>query len=176
MILGIFKSKIIKSKMYRGGEMKTSRAKFVFLMLISLSVVMLASSVQAGLPVGQWNMTFYYDDQGFTQGGTEGLCFEGGPSKGTWYSTTFAGWSGDWWRKGGNSDIVMLKGNYDSGLGNDGAVLELISVSLMTGSMVQWRDDTSYVDWIKVRLNKQSSICDPQPLVNMATTANPSGK
>lgn len=153
--------------------MKISKAKIVFLTLILLSLVMLAASAQAAPPVGQWNMTFYYDDQGFAQGGTEGLCFEGGPSKGTWYSTTFAGWSGDWWRKGGSSNVILLKGNYESGLGNDGAKIELISLSLMTGSMVQWRDDNSVIQWIQVRLNKQSAICDPPALMSISGTGVP---
>jgi hypothetical protein len=153
--------------------MKTSRAKIVFLILISLSLVMLAASAQAAPPVGQWNLTFYYDDAGFAQGATQGICFEGGPSKGTWYSTTFAGWSGDWWRKGGISDTIMLKGNYNSGEGNDGAKVELLNTSLMTGSWVEWRDSGLSLYWFQVRLNKQDTICDPPALLSKPQAIDP---
>ena len=155
--------------------MKTSRAKIVFLILISLSLVMLAVSVQAAPPVGQWKVTFFLDDGGFAGSGTQSICFEGGPSKGTWYSPTFAGWTGDWWRKGGNSDIIMLKGNYMSGAGNDGAKLELTNTSLVTGSWVEWRDDVTFLNWTQAKLLKENAICDP-PLLQlyMSETSNPS--
>ena len=153
-----------------------SRAKIVFLILTSLSLVMLAVSVQAAPPVGQWNVTFYNDDAGFTQGATQGICFEGGPSKGTWYSTTYAGWSGDWWRKGGISEVIMFHGNYDSGAGNSAAKVELINTSSMAGSSMTWGDSGSSTGWDQVRLNKQSTICDPAPLLGMSATVTPSGK
>jgi hypothetical protein len=156
--------------------MKISRVKIVFLMLISLSLGMLAASVQAAPPVGQWKVTFYEDDGGFAFSGTQSLCFEGGPNKGTWYSPTFTGWTGDWWRKGGSSDVIIIKGNYNSGLGNDGAKVELISISLMAGSWFEWTDNGSFLNWTQVKLIKDKAVCDPQPLVNMAATANPSGK
>ena len=150
--------------------MKISRVRIVFLMLISLSLVMLAASVQAAPPVGQWNIVYYADDGGLSPVITDAICFEGGPSKGTWYSPTFAGWGGSWWRKGGSSDVIMFDGNWNSGAGNTAAKVDLISLSLMAGSLMEWFDDTAS-NWYQVRLNKQKTVCDP-PAVGMSATTH----
>jgi hypothetical protein len=46
--------------------------------------------------VGQWNVTFFTEPF-LTKGATQGICFT---AAGTWFSTTFSNWQGDWFLKG----------------------------------------------------------------------------
>jgi len=147
--------------------MKGLRARLIFLALISFSLAMLAASAYAAPPVGQYNATFYFDDAGLSLGATQSVCFEGGPSKGTWYSTTWP-WTGNWWRKGASSDVIMLEGNAQSGYENVAGKIEIINTSLMAGSVIDWFDDGAFIGWVQVKLMKQKTICDPLPLLNMS--------
>jgi len=42
-------------------------------------------------------LLFGYNEPGLTLGASQGICFV---NNGTWYSSTFANWNGDWFRKG----------------------------------------------------------------------------
>jgi hypothetical protein len=55
-----------------------------------------AANAMAASPVGQWNITFYLEP-GLVQGATQGVCYK---ADGTWYSTTFSNWNGDWFQNG----------------------------------------------------------------------------
>lgn len=73
------------------------KLKQTFTALVSALLLMgFGSAAFAASPVGQWNVTFYLEP-GLTTGATQGICFL---SNGTWYSSTFSGWNGDWFQKG----------------------------------------------------------------------------
>jgi hypothetical protein len=54
------------------------------------------NAAMAASPVGQWNVTFHVEPS-LTKGATQGVCYK---SDGTWYSSTFSNWHGDWFQKG----------------------------------------------------------------------------
>jgi hypothetical protein len=54
------------------------------------------NAAMAASPVGQWNVTFY-EEPSLAKGATQGICYK---SDGTWYSSTFSNWHGDWFQKG----------------------------------------------------------------------------
>ncbi len=65
---------------------------------------------------------------------TQSICLETG---GTWYSPTYAGWSGQWLVSAdGNAHIF---GNYNSGAGNDSIVIG------KSKSWTEWSDDLTAV-------------------------------
>jgi hypothetical protein len=55
-----------------------------------------AASAMAASPVGQWNITFFLEP-GLVPGSTQGICYK---ADGTWFSTTFSNWNGDWFQNG----------------------------------------------------------------------------
>ncbi len=55
-----------------------------------------AANAMAASPVGQWTVTFY-SDPNLAPTGTQGICYL---ANGTWFSTTFSNWKGDWFEKG----------------------------------------------------------------------------
>jgi hypothetical protein len=55
-----------------------------------------APQVSAASVIGQYNVTFYLEPN-LAKGATQGICFK---SDGTWFSTTFSNWQGDWFLKG----------------------------------------------------------------------------
>lgn len=55
-----------------------------------------AMAVPSSAVTGQWTISFY-SDPGLSFTGSQGICFK---SDGTWYSTTYSGWNGDWFLKG----------------------------------------------------------------------------
>ncbi|HET6376365.1 MAG TPA: hypothetical protein VFF88_09975 [Methylocella sp.] len=46
--------------------------------------------------MGLWKVTFYLEP-GLSLGASQNICFL---ANGTWYSTTFSNWKGDWFQKG----------------------------------------------------------------------------
>ena len=59
--------------------------------------------------IGQYNVTFYLEPN-LAKGTTQGICFKDG----TWFSTTFSNWQGDWFLKG---DRLRWHGRTGSELG-----------------------------------------------------------
>jgi hypothetical protein len=77
------------------GKMKT--AKIVLASSVFLGMAFgTAANAMAASPVGQWNITFYLEP-GLGTGATQGICYL---ANGTWFSTTFSNWKGDWFEKG----------------------------------------------------------------------------
>lgn len=70
--------------------------KKTVLLLVSLLLLTGVSTAFAASPVGQWSVVFYLEP-GLTTGAVQGICFR---SNGTWFSTTFSNWNGDWFQKG----------------------------------------------------------------------------
>lgn len=66
------------------------------LALVPSLLLMGMGNAFAASPVGQWNVTFYLEP-GLTAGATQGICFR---ANGTWFSTTFSNWNGDFFQKG----------------------------------------------------------------------------
>ena len=70
------------------------KAKIIILSILTLFVV--AGTAMAASPEGQWTVS-YYLEPGLSTGASQGICFK---ADGTWYSSTFSGWSGMWKQKG----------------------------------------------------------------------------
>jgi hypothetical protein len=70
--------------------------KALMTLVPSLLLMGFGSAAFAASPVGQWTVAFYLEP-GLTTGASQGICFVAG---GTWFSTTFSGWNGDWFQKG----------------------------------------------------------------------------
>ena len=125
----------------------------------------------ASLPVGlQGNgMVTSYDDQaGNSKLATQGICIVG---DGTWYSTTFGPWGGDWFKKGND---LHMNGNYASGDGNDIFEFDKVAGWHMDGYWQEWRDSVGDVGWATAKWEKKSNKCDP-PAAQMSNPyANPS--
>jgi len=152
----------------RKGGCEMKRLKIILpIFVISFIFGLTAASVQAKSILGQWSITFYNDATDLTQQATQSICFVDGPEagveQGTWYSTTFSNWHGHWWRKQGNANVTIINGNFFSGSGNDGAKVEFINGSTITGSWVEWTDSGSPSRY-QVRLLRTKTICDPPKL------------
>jgi hypothetical protein len=76
---------------------KTKTAKTVLASSVFLGMAFgTAASAMAASPVGQWNITFFLEP-GLVPGSTQGICYK---ADGTWFSTTFSNWNGDWFQNG----------------------------------------------------------------------------
>lgn len=132
-----------------------------------LIIGLMSTAAFAAFPEGQWTATFY--SEVFGGSGTQGICIQAG---GTWYSDTFAGWSGYWYRKGND---IHLHGNYAAGAGNDAWELTRISNNLLTGYWQEWSDDGLFNNYLTTRFNFASATCNPLPAAQAAPqTNNPS--
>jgi len=103
--------------------------------------------------------------------GSQGICIV---DDGTWYGTTFSGWSGKWFRK---SNDIHLQGNSNSGAASDALELTRISPILLTGYWQNWINSGSSNNWLTVRVNFVGATCDPPaaiPSQQAASTALPS--
>lgn len=119
----------------------------------------------AAWPAGQYTVAFYGDK---TSGsGTQGICIV---SDGTWYGTTFSGWSGKWFLKGNE---LHMHGNYAAGAGNDAFELNRIANALATGYWQEWRDDSSYDNYVTVKFSKTSDTCASAASTEINSAANP---
>ncbi len=84
--------------------------KKLLMVLVPSLLLMGMGNALAASPVGQWNVTFYLEP-GLTTAATQGICFT---SSGTWFSTTFSSWNGDYFQKG---DRFRWYGHTSGGLG-----------------------------------------------------------
>jgi hypothetical protein len=123
-------------------------------------------------------VSFYVDsDAEMTGPADQNICFR---PDGTWYSTTFDGWSGRWFQKGtggaGRGDRVRVLGNYLSGRGSDSGELEFVHLKLLSGLWTEWMGDLSFVNWTRANLNRISRFCPASTVApNAPEGANPSG-
>jgi hypothetical protein len=121
----------------------------------------------AAFPEGQWTATFN-SEVGKGTGVTQGICIQAGR---TWFSTTFANWSGKWYLKGND---LHLQGNYAAGAGNDAFELTRITSGLVTGYFQEWRDDNSFNNWGTMSLTFVSATCrGSESNMNRAGSADP---
>jgi hypothetical protein len=144
-----------------------------------------ASAQSANTPVGQWTLKWAFDNTpGMTPtGGMQTICFL---PNGTWYSSSFSGWSGRWFQKGinaaGNGDHVRLAGNYAGNVGNDSFELDFVTVNLMTGPWTEWRDNFVFLAWVRTELTRTGRCTVMKALVPTElkaaseTKANPMGE
>ncbi len=115
-------------------------------------------------PVGKWTLNWSVDKSpGMAPVGSQQICFL---ANGTWYSPTFSGWHGLWFQKGnnasGNGDHVSMLGNYAGNVGNDAMQLDFVTVNLMAGPWVEWRDNFVFVNWIRAAATRVGP-CGPSP-------------
>ena len=124
-------------------------------MMVAVAVVLfclgVAAPVSAGWPLGQWELKNYDDQTGNTLNTTNGICIVAG---GTWYSTIFPSWSGNWFMKGND---LHLNGNYSTD-GNDAFELTKIGKWHMDGYWQEWHDGNP-VGFYTVKWAKKSNTC-----------------
>lgn len=77
------------------GKMKTAKTVLASSVFLGMAFGTAASAMAAS-PVGQWNITFFLEP-GLVPGATQGICYK---ADGTWFSTTFPNWNGDWFQNG----------------------------------------------------------------------------
>ncbi len=123
-------------------------------------------------PVGHWEATFYNDDTpNLTNLATHGICFR---ANGTWYSTTYANWSGYWFQKGsnaaGNGNRVRIVGNFWEGDGNDSGELDFINNDLMTGPWTEWLDPNGFRVWATTQMKRLSKRCPKRAKIKRSDT------
>jgi hypothetical protein len=119
---------------------------------------LIPSLALADFPAGQWAMNSY-SENGYGPG-IHGICIQSGQTqnKGTWYSDTATGWSGNWFRKGNN---IHLHGNYRGGDGNSAFELTLINYKLLTGYWQDWTDNNVDSNFSRVQFIFQNASCNP---------------
>jgi len=123
-------------------------------------------AVALAFPEGQWTVTFYSETGSGRS--TQGVCING---DGTWVGTTFAGWSGQWYRNGND---LRLHGNYASGSGNDAFELTRITKKLLTGYFQEWSPGASYDNWGTMKHQFEGKTCDAATLAESGVPfANP---
>ena len=110
-----------------------------------------AAQLAPNNPVGLWTAHWAFDTSApMAQTGTQQVCFL---SNGTWFGTTFPAWSGQWFEKGnaaaGMGDHVSASGNYASNVGNDAWQFDFVTVNMMTGPWVEWRDNFAYLAYVR---------------------------
>ena len=131
-------------------------------------------------PVGLWTAKWAFDTSApMAQVGTQQVCFL---SNGTWVGTTFPGWSGHWFQKGnaaaGMGDHVSASGNYASNVGNDAWQFDFVTVNMMTGPWVEWRDNFTYLAYVRTVFTR-TGTCGADMAVSPQTpgdTDDPLGK
>ena len=85
------------------------------------------------------------------------ICLE---AAGTWYGTTFPGWSGQYVV---DDKVLYLFGNYQGGAGNDTMVFGKCGHK-KDGTWIEWRDGFSFVETLfGVELKLDSPTCSPVP-------------
>jgi hypothetical protein len=135
---------------------RSSELKMLSKLLIVLIAMggLIPSLALADFPAGQWTMTSYSEVNVGPK--TDGICIQDG---GTWYSDTFSGWSGKWFRKGND---IHLHGNYSTGDGNTAFELTLINFRLLTGYLQEWRDRNPLdYNFARVQFIFQKASCNP---------------
>ena len=111
------------------------KSAFLMCLLLCFLLVSLAPlSASEPTTVGSWNVTFYLEP-GHALGATQCVVFTltggivGEPISGTWLSTTFVGWNGQWFQEG---DRVQWYGFTDAGLATS-EFGQLVHNNLMAG-------------------------------------------
>jgi hypothetical protein len=123
-----------------------------------LLAVFVPEIANAAFPAGQWKAIFYSETVGGT--GTEGICIvEVVPGvSGTWYSTIFPAWSGNWFRRGND---IHLHGNFSDGVFSSAWELTRINTRLLTGYSQEWKNDGSFNNYFTTRFDLLKLTCDP---------------
>ncbi len=121
-----------------------------------------AMAVSTSAVTGQWSLTLY-TGLNLTPSVKQGICFKSG---GTWYSTSFPGWNGDWLLKG---DRLRWYGDLTTNTGPlaTSEFGQFISKNSMSGEFAHFRlpgsppvtsSSGNYV------MTKVSSTCSPAPV------------
>ncbi|SFE58183.1 hypothetical protein [Nitrosomonas sp. Nm166] len=134
--------------------MKKLLKKVVIASILSLAISNAMATSNTTVP-GQWTVQFYLEP-GLTTGASQGICFK---ADGTWFSTTFGGWEGDWFKKG---DRLRWYG--DTGIIATAEFGQFSSKSLMTGEFAHFFvPGTPPVTSTRgnYKMTKVSSTCDP---------------
>jgi hypothetical protein len=149
--------------------------------LILATAALLAAGqafAQVNNPVGLWTIQSWTDNAaGMPAAGVQDICFLGGPTNGTWFSTTFPGWTGLWFQKGaaaaGNGDHLRMLGNYANNVGNDAMEVDFVNGNLMAGPWTEWRDNFVFVAWTRATLTRIGTCAGPPP-TGVITSTDPS--
>ena len=120
---------------------------------VAVFLILAAGTALAATPVGQWNFSgFRWPD--LKAGPTQGICFV---VDGTWYSTTFTGWNGQWTQDG---DSIRFYGT--TGVLSTAELGQFMSNTRISGGFVHFNTSkvvtTSSIG--NFLMTMKSSTCD----------------
>lgn len=96
---------------------------------VAIFLILAAGTALAATPVGQWNYRGYnWPD--LKHGPVQGICFV---ADGTWYSTTFSGWNGEWKQ---DSDRIRFYGS--TGVMSTAEFGQFISTTTFSGEFAHF--------------------------------------
>ncbi len=134
--------------------------------LTSVRTALLAASIVAVGALGATSASASLHPGEWTVGGFQRICLI---SDGSWYSTTFSGWSGHWELTGIKEDSALVYGNYASGVGNDSMVLRGLSAD-----WTEWRDGLVKVGFLdNTAWTFFNKTCGPPASRSRSGHANP---
>ncbi|MBA3812663.1 MAG: hypothetical protein H0X27_13670 [Caulobacteraceae bacterium] len=124
--------------------------------ILGVAALSPAAASAKGLHRGLWDV-----------GGIQQICLV---SDGTWYSTTFSGWSGAWGPGTTREDRFLVYGNYAAGAGNDSMVLG----GQNKADWTEWRDDLSFQNFLDdVQWTFVQKRCGPPAIQSRSGHKNP---
>jgi hypothetical protein len=159
------------------GEMSALRSITTICATAACALMLAAGGASAqsaaNTAVGKWTVNWSFDaTPGMAPVGTQEICILAG---GTWYSPSFAGWSGRWFQKGmaaaGNGDHVRLTGNYAGNAGNDSFELDFVTVNMMSGPWSEWRDNYAYLGLVRSSFTRAGACTAMKALTPMMLKA-----
>ena len=122
-------------------------------MTVAIFLILAAGTALAASPAGQWNYKGYIWPD-LKPGPEQGICFV---ADGTWYSTTFKGWGGQWIQDG---DMLRFYGS--TGIVSTAEFSQFISNARIAGEFAHFYPTppvtTSSIG--NFFMNKTSSTCD----------------
>jgi hypothetical protein len=104
---------------------------------VAVFIILAAGSALAATPVGQWNLRGF-DGPDHVPGPLQGICFV---VDGTWYSTTFTGWNGQWTQ---NGDSIRFYGT--TGVLSTAELGQFISNTRISGGFVHFKTSPKVVE------------------------------
>ena len=99
------------------------------LVAVAIFLILASGTALAATPVGQWNYKAF-NEPDLEKGPLHGICFV---ADGTWYSTTFTGWSGQWYQ---NGDRIRFYGT--TGVVSTAEFGQFISTTKFSGEFVHF--------------------------------------
>jgi hypothetical protein len=141
---------------------------------VAIFLILAAGTALAASPIGQWDYKGF-SMPGLQPGPVQGICFIAGVTSsdgtvsGTWFSTTFAGWSGQWFQ---NGDRIRFYGT--AGAVSTAELGQFISNTRFSGEYVHFTPPAPVAtnSLGNFSMTRTSSTCDPAAALADFSAAN----